>query len=248
MSTFKFGEIRADVDRLGPDPKAPEADIYKVRITSPDNSAWMESRILTPRRNRTVASDFDLAIGILGSLDQASIKPRLWRHMMKQITPISDEELDATMEVAQRLKPYLPEAMEIATQRYGMFSEARESGVGPYDPGMGISRKLEIPESVRTKEDIARFFAYLYLVDRTSFHPDDRFGGYVDPQGKRAYTRNQAATRDKLMRQSWKVANANGLDIYEVALWVGALTGASSDPENEADAPDWLKGLSNTWI
>lgn len=247
MSTFRFADLRADVERLNPDPLLPDMDIYVVRISSPDRDAWVEQKMATRKKNRTVATDFDMAWGVIGGLDQAARYPDRWRKILREMTEQSDEEIESTLQVAERLAPYLTEALESGTQRFAMYQEAREGGVGPYDPSMGIARRMEMPEVIRTKEDMAMFFAYLYIVEKTAFHPDDRFSEYVDGDGNRAYTRNEAATRQRLMNQSWKVAEKNRLDIYEMALWVGSLVGAG-DPENTFSAPAWLKSLSNTWL
>lgn len=243
MSTFKFGEIRVDVHRTDPDPLSPKMDFYAIRVSH--GNTWLETLQAKPRADRMAGSDFSIAMTFLLFLSPIAQNPEGWETLMRSEGKMSQEEIDATVDVALALGPYLDEALDIAHQRLGVYLEHFESGIGPFE--MGIGRRLDLPVHIRTKEDIARFFAYLYIVDHTSFHPDDRFGEYVDNKGKRAYTRNEAATRDWLMSQSWGVAKENGLDIYEVALWVGALTGVSEDPENETSAPDWLKSLSSTW-
>lgn len=250
MSTFKFGEIRADVERLAPDPTLSSKDVYQVRISSPDENAWIENRLVMKKNeNRTVASDFDMASGVIGNLYQAAMNPEAWREVLEATMKISPEEVNAIMDVAERLKPYLHQAVDVAVERFNLYSEAREGGVGPYNPELGIARSLELPEHIGDKEDIAQFFAYLYLVDNLSFHPDENFSSYREwKTGKRFYTQDEIDTRNGLMIEAFQAAEAENMDIYEIALWVGAVTGVNSDPENEAAAPGWLKALSSKWV
>jgi hypothetical protein len=247
MSNFKFGQLTAEVERLKPLPSFPGQDLHRVIIKSPEWVVIEASFVTKVREARTVAYDFDMAYGMLGSLHEAAIRPAEWKKVLETKTDMSPEQIKHTLEIAQEMKPYLPAATISAIAQYPTFNEYRQGNVGPLEPGMGIARRLAMPEVIRTKEDIATFFAYLYIVEHTAFHPDDDFGEYVDREGKATYTKKEAATRNRLMQQAWKVSKANGLDIYEIALWVGALAGGN-DPENEADAPAWLKGLSNTWI
>ena len=100
---------------------------------------------------------------------------------------------------------------------------------------------LELPDRVSTPEDIVRFFLYLDRIDRTYFHPDDSFYAhgevqYSNQHGSPAYTPAQARLRDRLMKQAKAVARREGLDIYDVGLFV---VGA---PDNEIEkAPEWLR-------
>lgn len=233
-----------EVHREGPDPLHPDSDFYKARISQDD--VFLESMLKKPRGPRTAGSDFSIASDFLASMFVTAMNPEEWAREMQKEGAISQEEIDAVTQVASTFAPYMEEAMESTRGRIEMYREHFESGIGPLE--MGISRKLELPDHIGNKEEIAKFFAYLYLVDRTSFHPDEDFRTYEDIAGRSAYTNAQAEARNILMVEAIQAAEAEGLDIYEVALWVGALTGASDDPENEAQAPAWLKSLSNTWI
>lgn len=106
---------------------------------------------------------------------------------------------------------------------------------------------LTLPDRVETPEDMVRFFMFLDRVDRTSFHPDDRFYSdgrvqYVNREGLPAYSVPEAKRRDRLMSQSWEVANQEGFDIYEVGLFV------TGSPDHRIEmAPEWLrKAFSET--
>lgn len=230
--------------RTGPDPLHPNVDFYSVRIGHDD--AFLESMLKKPKSNRTAGSDFEIAAEALSGMYTTAMQPEAWAEAMQQEGAMSQPEIDAVAAVAEALRPYLPEAMESTRGRFELYQEHYESGVGPLE--LGISRRLSLPEQIRTKEELAQFFAYLYMVDRTSFHPDDRFGEYVDREGKPAFTAAEAKKRDVLMAQARYISQKLKLDIYEVALWVGALVGANYDPENEASAPGWLKSLSNAWV
>lgn len=244
MSVFKFGDIRVHVHRTGPDPLHPHVDFYTVKIAHDD--AFVESLSKKPKANRTAGSDFEIAAEALSGMYTTATQPEIWAQAMQEEGVMSQAEIDAVAAVAEALRPYMNEAMASTRGRFDLYQEHFEAGVGPFE--MGISRRLMLPDQIRTKEDIAQFFAYLYLVDRTSFHPDDRFMEYVDRTGKAAYNAAESRKRDVLMAQARILAQKQGLDIYELALWVGALAGANEDPENEATAPAWLKSLSNTWV
>lgn len=246
MSTFKFGEIKVEVHRMGPDPLHPHSDFYAVKVSHDDT--WMESMLERPKANRTAGSDFEIAAEVVSNLYLIATEPGAWAAEAQKVGRASQEEIDATIAVADNLRPYLNEAIRSTRGKFDLFSEHFEAGVGPYDPSMGISRKLELPEHIGNKQEIAQFFAYLYLVDRTSFHPDDDFSTYVDREGLPAFTPEEAERRNALMLEAIQAADAEGLDIYELGLWVGAVIGANDDPENEASAPKWIKDLSKEWV
>lgn len=246
MGSFKFGQIRADVNRLGPVPEKPRFDLYGIKL-SVDEDTWIESQMARPNdQPRSSGSDFEMAAFMLATMKFAADDPKLYYIRMVKFGQVSPEEILATVELAKRLEPYLEEAVKDAHDRYSLYSEHREGRPGPLE--MGIARPLQLPEHIGLKEEIAEFFAYLYLVDKTSFHPDEDFESYVDKDGKPAYSPEEAKARNILMTEAFQAAEAEGLDLYEVALWVGALAGVNDDPENEAQAPDWIKALSNTWI
>ena len=233
-----------DVNRTGPDPLSPNLDFYTVKISQGDT--FLESLVKRPKSNRTAGSDFEIAMELLSSLFVTGKNPEGWAAQVQAEGSMSQEEIDAVAYVAAHLEPYMNEAMASTRGRFEIYQEHYEKGVGPLE--MGISRKLRLPEHIGNREEIAEFFAYLYLVDHTGFHPDDDFETYEDRQGRPAYTPAQAEARNILMTEAFQAAEVAGLDLYEIAIWVGALTGAAEDPENEASAPSWLKALSNTWV
>jgi hypothetical protein len=244
MSTFKFGEIRVDVHRTGPDPLHPYSDFYTVRISHED--AFIETLAKTPRASRSSGSDFMLAAESLYGMMQPAMNPEVWAAEMQSVGRMSQEEIDGVTYVASKLAPYMSEAIESSRGRMELYSEHREGTPGPLE--MGIARKLQLPDVIKTPEDIAEFFAHLYLVDRVQFHPDDRFVNYVDEKGRPAFTPDEILVRDRLMAEAFATSALYGLDLYELGLWVGALTGHLPDAESEAKAPGWLKALSNGWI
>ncbi len=78
MSRFKFGEIRADVNRLGPVPENPQLEVYSVRLTAPESDTWIESQIVSTGKVRSAGSDFFLAAVMLANLEMAARDPKLW--------------------------------------------------------------------------------------------------------------------------------------------------------------------------
>lgn len=109
-----------------------------------------------------------------------------------------------------------------------------------------MKRVPRLPERIESPSDILEFFGYLTLVDRTAFHPDESFWnedeervGYVNERGEPAYTPEEARLREALMEESFRVAQEEGLDIYELGLW--ATTGELSD------APAWVRETVGSW-
>jgi hypothetical protein len=243
LSRFKFGEIQVDVHRAGPDPLSPGLDFYAIKVSRED--VFMETQMPFPKSARSSGTDFAIAMNALLYLSPIARHPERWENMMRDEGRISQEEIDATIDVALALQPYLEEAIDKAFERQPMYSEYYEKGVGPLE--LGIARRLGLPEHIGNKEEIAQFFAYLYLVDHTGVDPDEDFKTFVDRDGRDAYTPAQAELRNALMLEAIQAADAEGLDIYDLALWVGAMTGANDDPEREASTPKWLKELSKEW-
>jgi len=102
---------------------------------------------------------------------------------------------------------------------------------------------LTLPKRVSTPEDIVKFFLYLDRIDRTSFHPDDRFYSdgrvqYVNRYGAPSYTVPEAKLRDRLMREAIDVATREAFDIYDIALFITAHGMPEYDLRN---APEWLR-------
>lgn len=246
MSRYKFAEIQVEVNRLGPVPGEQGTELYSVRLANPDGGSWIESKVAKPVGTRTSGSDFQLAADMVDYMKKAADDPERWYIQMNSIGRVSPEELKATLDIAKYLSPYLDEASRSAHERVYLYAEHREGNIGPFD--MGIARILQLPDEIRTPEDIAKFFAYLYLVDDVQFHPDDSFEQYIDGKGRPAFTPNEIEVRDQFMAKAFAISQKYGIDIYELGMWVGALTGKMLNPEDEASAPGWLKALSNTWI
>lgn len=244
MSRFRFGEIRADVNRQGPVAESPHLEAYTVRLSAPDKESWIESQVVTSPRPRSSGSDFEMAAHVLALMKFAADDPKLYTIRMRQIGRVSPEEIAATIEMARHLDPYLEKAVLDAHDRYGLYSEYREGGIGPLE--MGIARLLQLPEHIGVQEEIADFFAYLYLVDKTAFHPDDDFNTYVDRAGKRTFSVPEAELRNNLMFEAFQAADAEEIDIYELGLWVQGLI--YGNEELAKDAPNWLVKQSESWI
>lgn len=244
MSRFRFGEIQADVNRQGPVAESPHLEAYIVRLSAPDKESWIESQVVTSPRPRSSGSDFEMAAHVLALMKFAADDPKLYTIQMRQIGRVSPEEIAATILMAQHLDPYLEKAVLDAHDRYSLYSEYREGGIGPLE--MGIARSLQLPEHIGLPEEIADFFAYLYIVDRTSFHPDDDFNTYVDRTGKRAYSVPEAELRNSLMVEAFQAADAAEIDIYELGLWIQGLI--EDNEELAKGAPKWLVKQSESWV
>lgn len=251
MALFRFGQIQAHVERVGPVSQMPGFEEYNVRISGPESGVWIKSTIMVRGVPRTSATDYDLATGVLGGLRETARDKKLFFVRMHSFYPnISDEELEATYQVAEQLSPYMDAAMEDAVSRIGMYHEGREKNIGPWDPGMGIARSLELPEHIGTKEGIANFFAYLFLVDSVNFHPDTPFYRYIDLNTKEpSFTDEEIQERDRLMVEAFQAAEAEEVDIYEIAILVTGLIEAQREGAPSLfETPEWLEKLSNAWV
>lgn len=242
MSRFRFGDIVATVTRLGTAPTDPGNEEYSVRLDHPDGESWIESKIRTPRTPRTAGFDYRLAFNMLGSMWGAVHQPGRWLQEVSK-GGLSPEELAATVEMAVKLEPYLQDAIHSGLSRAPFYSEHWES-----KKHLGISSPPDLPRHIRTKEDVANFFAYLFLKEDLSFHPDEDFNTYVNSEtGGAAYTMEEAHERNRLMAESFEVMRKAKIDIYGLGLWISALLGFG-DPDNLSDVPTWLRNLSETWI
>lgn len=93
-----------------------------------------------------------------------------------------------------------------------------------------------LPRKIRSPKDIATFFTHLLETEDVGFHPDENFNTYGHstpvPEGLPdsirvhlptdwipMYTPKQAAVRNKLMQDSFAVAEESGMDIYCIAIW-----------------------------
>lgn len=244
MSRFKFGDIVATIERLGSVQTDPGHDQYTVRLDHPDGASWIETRMEVPKAPRTVATDYRLAFNMIGKLKGAVDEPQRWMREVSKGGEISREEILATLEMAQKFDPYFEDAIDAAMDRAYLYSEYFEPR-----KRLGIARPLHLPNKIRTKEELANFFAYLYREENLSFHPDEDFNTYVDSgTGAPSYTMEEAHDRNRLMAEAFETADREKLDIYEVGLWVGALLQVVGSDEDVSDVPEWLRKLAETWI
>lgn len=70
---------------------------------------------------------------------------------------------------------------------------------------------------IYTIKDVTTFAEQL-IKEGLSFHPDDDFNDYVQTANKPFYTKTEAAKRNKLMTQCFKVCEKEGADIYGICL------------------------------
>ena len=74
-----------------------------------------------------------------------------------------------------------------------------------------------LPKSIETIDDVKKFAYYLANSEKTLFHPDEDFNGYIDFETKQpCYTKEQAVERNNLMQQCFSVCDKLNVDIYDV--------------------------------
>jgi len=66
-------------------------------------------------------------------------------------------------------------------------------------------------------EDVKQFFRDLHGIYESEFHPDDDFRDYVNREGERSFTDEQAEYLNNVMTQSFQFCEDNNLDIYDIA-------------------------------
>lgn len=72
---------------------------------------------------------------------------------------------------------------------------------------------------IRTVEDVKAFFHHLMDERKVNFHPDDMFEDYVSCEGGiNTFTLGECALYNRLMDESFKACEKDGMDIYEVAI------------------------------
>jgi hypothetical protein len=97
MSRFRFGEIQADVNRLGPVAESPHLEAYSVRLSAPDKASWIESQVVGSPRPRSSGSDFEMAAHVLALMKFAADDPKLYTIQMRKIGRVSPERGDRSI-------------------------------------------------------------------------------------------------------------------------------------------------------
>lgn len=95
-----------------------------------------------------------------------------------------------------------------------------------------------LPRRIQTPKDVARFFLHLAKKEQINFHPDDDFEDYgSDVRGKwvPAYTFNEAALRNDLMYEAWRVSIEYGFDIYCMGMWALYIADPIGDAPQDCD-------------
>lgn len=113
-----------------------------------------------------------------------------------------------------------------------------------------MDNSRQLPIHIRTKEDVANFFAYLMLIDNLILDPNAAFSEYETEGESPVFTKAEASDRDILMVQAFRIARKQNLDIEEIALYVTALADLDRgylDPRVKKEAPAWLKRVMKGW-
>lgn len=72
---------------------------------------------------------------------------------------------------------------------------------------------------IKSVEDVKTFFHHLVDERKVNFHPDDMFEDYVSCEGGiNTFTLEECALYNRLMDESFKACDNNGVDIYEVGV------------------------------
>lgn len=123
MSTFRFNQIRADVNRIGPSEDTPGADTYAVRFENPEGE-WLETRVSIKAVPRTAGLDFSMAVDRLVSLLETARMPVHYRMKIRRQGGVSEEEITETIEIAKRLRPYLEDALTDAQNKMSFYEDS----------------------------------------------------------------------------------------------------------------------------
>lgn len=109
--------------------------------------------------------------------------------------------------------------------------------------------KPRLPDHIRSLKDVRDFFVHLYVKDNLIWHPDDPMDGYghTGPEGQwvRAFSKQGAAKRQRLMDESWVALENAEIDIYCAGMWVGHYLGYNPAPEDCPKAPPFAESVKD---
>ena len=72
---------------------------------------------------------------------------------------------------------------------------------------------------ITTVKEVETFFHHIVFERKVSFHPDNMFEDYVScERGIPTFTLSECAIYNRLMDESFKVCEKEGVDIYEIGL------------------------------
>jgi hypothetical protein len=73
-------------------------------------------------------------------------------------------------------------------------------------------------QEIRTINDVKLFAKHLTQIEGLSFHPDDDFRDYRTIENKPFYSEDEAAFRNELMNECFKVCDKEKVEIYKLLL------------------------------
>lgn len=72
---------------------------------------------------------------------------------------------------------------------------------------------------IKSVKDVETFFHHIVFERKVNFHPDDLFEDYVSCEGGiNTFTLEECAIYNRLMDESFKVCENEGIDIYSIGL------------------------------
>lgn len=79
--------------------------------------------------------------------------------------------------------------------------------------------KYNFDSHITSVADVATFFHHIAFERKVNFHPDDMFEDYVSCEGGiNTFTLEECAIYNRLMDESFKVCEKEGVDIYSIGL------------------------------
>lgn len=115
-----------------------------------------------------------------------------------------------------------------------------QSLTSKFNPGTTLlidMTNYRLPNTIESEQDVYDFFAYVIGKEKTCFHPDDSFHGYIDFETReKAFTDEVADSYDRLRLQCFEVCNKMSLDrIYEIGMEVDRTLRAASLISSDID-------------
>ena len=72
---------------------------------------------------------------------------------------------------------------------------------------------------IKSVKDVETFFHHIVFERKVNFHPDDMFENYVSCEGGiNTFTLEECVIYNRLMDESFKVCEKEGVDIYSIGL------------------------------
>jgi hypothetical protein len=133
MGRHRFGDLQVETKYLGPSPILHNSSVYSVKVSDLEGENWIDRKLAVHGKDRTPALEAAVMTNVLLELTGVAEQPKEWERYAKEVESISQAEIKAVQDLAERFRERLPEAMHKALEHKDLFEEYREAPAGPLD-------------------------------------------------------------------------------------------------------------------